>query len=1004
MSLDPVSLAIEVGLMALQAGLQAMQKTEGRRINTAPVTVADYGTTLNYFKGTRLLTCPCFFAKPIREVKKKRKGKTGKQVTYTGFGTWAVHVADHAIGGILQVWFDDHLVYDATGSSVKIYPLATDYELTYAMRTYLGTEVQDPDPDMEAFIEARDGPGTCAAYRGTSYVYFQDVPLEQLGNRYPDVKILAYEDSALRVADTPEIGFVGQQRLSKTNNNATGTQSFALSGGAGTTPAAGDLVLILVASSTADGDEATFGCPAPTTSGYQQLPVTAYAVHASANTLKLSVWYKIMGGTPDSSWAGAANGDVAGAVAWIVTVWRGIDAADPFAADIAETEAPSSTDCVPPDVEFGPGAIDPGILYTGGIPERTIAASFALNSTGGNAVPIAVAARSHQPTFGSGNFSTVYQQTASDSAQVTAAIAFGHEYEIGNGTTHQAVLTKVAQMGGLEAGDYDFSLATQEFEGFNWTQSTGRQVCEAITDLFDVDLRPHDFVLQALPRGGSSAGSLPHTGFALPDSTQAGPIVDNGSDGGQQAFTLTDKGDTDLPKRVFLAYVDSTAEQTPNVAMPSGQEPDAGGSNAEPSMDMSTLSMAPSLAQPLVERWYRRQRFGRWGSSFALPRKQAQIEPADVYTPSFDGQAMIQRCTKLQLGADGRNATDWERDDPAIAVLPSSEGAGAAGHVGDSVPDSVASIGAVLDLPLLVDAHDQTAPLAYIAGGPEGPGTWMGCDVAVSDDGTLDSYTTGWDGIAPGDGAVIGSCTAALPDCALPWVADNGSSLEVTINAGELVAATEDELALDETLNLAAIQNGTGWEIVQFMTPTLTAERTYTITGFLRGRRGTEWAMAGHAPGDTFILLSDAKRHTLGASEIGDSDYYIFTTTGADVDQTTATAVPFTGASHKPYAPVYAVWTQSGSDWQLSATRRTRIGGASLDGQDVPLGESSESWALDIYDGASVVRTITGTSLPLTYAGADQTTDFGAPLGSPPTADLYQVDPTLNLRGYALAA
>src|SRR5690554_1340166 len=134
------------------------------------------------------------------------------------------------------------------------------------------------------------------------------------------------------------------------------------------------------------------------------------------------------------------------------------------------------------------------------------------------------------------------------------------------------------------------------------------------------------------------------------------------------------------------------------------------------------------------------------------------------------------------------------------------------------------------------------------------------------------------------------------------------------------------------------------------MTPTLTGTRTYSIRGFLRGVRGTEWAIDGHANGDEFILLNRAKRHTMGASEIGDTDWYIVSATGAIPDETEAFSLLFTGASHKPYAPVYGTREFSGSDLLFNAVRRTRIGGASLNGQDVPLGETAQSWNLDILD------------------------------------------------------
>lgn len=981
MAVDPVSLAVTAALTAANMAVTAMQTIEGPRITDTKATVADYGTPLNYFLGTRLMSCPAFFAKPIREKKKKRKGKAGKQVTYTGYGTWAVSIADHEIGGVLQVWFDNHLVYDATGSSVKIYPLADDYDLEAAMRVYLGTEDQEPDPDMLAFIEARDGAGTCPAYRGTSYIYFENIPLEMLGNRYPDVKVLAHQGAALTVAPDSGIEFVGRMGASAVDAGATGDVSFALTNGIATTPAAGDLVLIIVSSSLHPVGSA--GEMSPTVSpGYTQLFPSIEVTGGDLANMGLAVWYKFMGETPDATWSSPGNGDADGSVAYLVAVFRGVDPENMLASTVETNSSASATSTAPPDINIGSAIIDPGTIQTSSFPRVSASASFALKcATDDTVLPMAVAGVCLDDAFGVGNFTTAYRRDANGARSPSAAIVFGQTVKVGQGATLEDLLTFVAERS-PGAEDYDFSLATQEFSGYNWSQGTGRQVCEAMCDLFDVDLRPHGFSFQALPRGSSSTGSLPAGEFVAQDGAP---------------FMLTRGSEGDLPKRAFLTFADATAEQSPNVAMPSVPT----GIGSEPSIDMQTLALEPTEAQRLAERWIRRKRFGRVSSEFGLTRQRLAIEPGDVWAPSFDGDAMVMRCKKTVVGADGKITTEWERDDPAIANLSGSLGAGAAGYVENTVPDAVDTEGFVIDTAYLVDAHDQSAPLAYLAAGPAEPGTWTGADYAISDTGDLDSYSLAWDGIAAGDGAVIGTCGGALQS-ALPWLFDGGSSVSVTINAGELTAATLDELLLDGTRNLAAIESGAGWELVQFTTATLTAPYTYTISGFLRGVRGTEWAIAGHAPSDKFVLLDTAKRHTLGASEIGDTDYYIVSTAGQAANENDAFSIAFIGASHKPYAPVHAIVEQSGADWVFNATRRTRLGGTTLDGQDVPLGEASESWALDIMDGATVKRTITATSLPLTYTEADQITDWGSAQDSI-TANLYQVNPTLSLRGYPLA-
>ena len=81
----------------------------------------------------------------------------------------------------------------------------------------------------------------------------------------------------------------------------------------------------------------------------------------------------------------------------------------------------------------------------------------------------------------------------------------------------------------------------------------------------------------------------------------------------------------------------------------------------------------------------------------------------------------------------------------------------------------------------------------------------------------------------------------------------------------------------------------------------------------------------------------------------------------------------------KPLCPVHVRGARSGGDLAITWMRRTRIGGDSWDAVEVPLGEDSESYEVDILDGATVKRTLAATTPAATYTAADQTADFGAP-------------------------
>jgi hypothetical protein len=193
-AVSPVALAVNAALIGLNMALQASQKIEGPRLDSLETTTAEYGTPLIYVYGTRRLEgCPVIFAEPLHEVKRRRKTKGGKYNEYTYFGTWAVHVIDQPADAVTRIWFDRHLVYDATGGG-PISPFGADF--ASRLRIYLGDDDQQPDPRMAATVDAEHGEGSTPAYRGSTYIMFEEVPLEKLGNRLPLVSVEVVRNGA----------------------------------------------------------------------------------------------------------------------------------------------------------------------------------------------------------------------------------------------------------------------------------------------------------------------------------------------------------------------------------------------------------------------------------------------------------------------------------------------------------------------------------------------------------------------------------------------------------------------------------------------------------------------------------------------------------------------------------------------------------------------------------------------------------------------------------------
>jgi hypothetical protein len=116
--------------------------------------------------------------------------------------------------------------------------------------------------------------------------------------------------------------YVGGQVAGRAGNVATASVNFALTGGLAAVPAAGDLVIITVVVGSQGRT------PACAVSGYTALG----QINANGTTYDTSmdVSWKVMGGTPDTSFTLPATGNAQDAQRYTIQVWRGVDATTPM--------------------------------------------------------------------------------------------------------------------------------------------------------------------------------------------------------------------------------------------------------------------------------------------------------------------------------------------------------------------------------------------------------------------------------------------------------------------------------------------------------------------------------------------------------------------------------------------------------------------------------------------------------------------------------------------------
>ena len=116
---------------------------------------------------------------------------------------------------------------------------------------------------------------------------------------------------------------------------------------------------------------------------------------------------------------------------------------------------------------------------------------------------------------------------------------------------------------------------------------------------------------------------------------------------------------------------------------------------------------------------------------------------------------------------------------------------------------------------------------------------------------------------------------------------------------------------------------------------------------------------------------------------------------GLDVADPTMVELSYTPTAEglRPFSPVHIAQPhlrgRVPGDYTISWIRRDRdLGADSWEAAEVPMSEASESYEVDIFDGATVKRTLTVPSPLALYSAAQQIADWGSTLGPGDTLDL----------------
>ncbi|HEX7871853.1 MAG TPA: phage tail protein [Sphingobium sp.] len=424
-----------------------------------------------------------------------------------------------------------------------------------------------------------------------------------------------------------------------------------------------------------------------------------------------------------------------------------------------------------------------------------------------------------------------------------------------------------------------------------------------------------------------------------------------------------------VPRRLSVRHYDPDRDYQAGA-----QSAERQGAGLEEGIVDLPATLSASAARQRAADLLRRRMLGRRTVSVARGWEALALRPGDVV--ALDGH----------IGGWRIETLEWE----GMAVRLGLAGVPGQGVTvpggadgGSGVRQSDRPVGpthlALVEVPQLFDSP-VSAPQVLIAASGEHRG-WRGAAILMQEE--ADSHTALGSVRRP---AVMGETLSALPP-GPSGLFDMRSSVEVRLWDGDAVLAPVSDAALIGGANLCLI----GEELVQFGHVSQSGPRSYRLSRFLRGRRGSEHLMAGHAAGETMLML-DADRVLpldAGRSVAGRSVRIVAQGTG---DATPVEAVrTVDGRAMLPLSPVHLRCVADGSGARIVRwVRRSRLGWSWLDGADAPLGEETEAYGVEIRAGSDLLRSGVVSTPEWTYPADAIVADLALSGGHPLTLSVRQ--------------
>jgi hypothetical protein len=1001
-TLGPLGAQIGFALGSAAGASLQTQKQYGPKLTDLRAPAAAYGSVIPYLEGSMRVPGVYAWASDKREIANTAStgGKGGPSVestSYTYEMDALVLLAENEISGVRRIWANGKLIWSAASDATLETILASGAsEYWTAIRFYTGNTTQMPDSTYEAAVGIGNAPG----YRGRAYAFIEGLNLGGSGQ----LPALTFEV------------YVGQVRSMGPIETATVTQS--MPGGTAGTAAFVDVgvmrvslaqwtntyatsavkvydIDVLNGTSVEVGNYNVFnqnyraylgGCTSDvpmfgmhflgTIYGYTGT-TGAETIWTNADTTPFrrcfarlgdDIVFGGRGGGTKQLYRHATSGGTALATSAVLPL---NPSALCIAGDKVYAASAGGETVYELDLEtltllqtlntplFGTGSDDsmPSLVTLDGEPCLFCSAT---GPGGDGSYPVYawrgewVLIGNGDATFGLGDFtipSLVVAGSVLIGADVLESPSFHYRVRYAGLLSVVAspqlsdVAARQCERAGLTTTQYDTSALTGEVFGFAVTQlSTPRAVLEMLTQVYHFD-------------GYESGGKLKfaHRGQA-PVATIAYDDLGASAAGRVEPLPLVRVNDLELPAQVVVRYSNHTDDYRDGVEASDRLVSSLAG--AVEAIELP-LALAPQEARRVAD-----VRAAEIVTSFmrteglALDTRYVALEPTDVITVVDEDGATQYRMRVLRIRDDGMvRQLDATLDD--VSAITSVAVTDANYTESSIVLVRSDTTSALLDIPILRDADDDSGHYAAVTKASN-TGSWPGATLLRGEnDANYESVATYNDRTYIG--TTVGTLAAPLGGAG---VFDESRSVSVT-GFGTLESWTRGDIleGLARPLLL-------GNEVVFYRTATNTGTGAYTVSGLLRGQRGTEWAMSTHTAGERAVLLQPAglRRVQTPTTKIGVALDFKAVTTNSQAAGIVPTSFANTSIGLRPFAPVDARFSTADGTPTVSWVRRTRKESSFTgpSGSSVPLGEDTEAYEVDILTDSplTVVATV-ATTTPL---------------------------------------